>query len=146
MAAKGSESKRRWLIKSDPDDYSAHDLERDGQTLWTGVRNAQAQIHLRAMSDGDDLLVYHTGDEKSVVARARVCGRPSPDASDNTGKRHAVRIEFTSRLRSPVSLAALRSDRRFETFDLIRNSRLSVMSVREEHWKLILALAEAAGE
>jgi len=145
IMAKKAVASPKWLIKSDPDDYSARDLERDGETLWTGVRNALAQRHLAAMKPGDGLLIYHTGGEKAVVALGEVKASPQADPTDPTGKGRAVTIKFKSWLAAPVELSALRGDPRMATFDLIRNSRLSVMPVSAEHAGIILQMADAGG-
>lgn len=130
-----------WLVKSDPDDYSAADLERDGSTRWDGVRNALAQQHLSAMKAGDGVLVYHSGAERAIVALAKVASPPQPDESDPSGKAVCVQLAFEKRVATPVTLAALKEDPAFEGFDLLRISRLSVMPVSAAHWKRILKLA-----
>ncbi len=125
----------RWLIKSDPEDYSAANLERDGRTLWTGVRNPTAQRHLRGMVKGDDLLVYHTGDERAVVAIARVEANPIPDPTDKSGKSVAVEIAFVRWLKAPVALADIKADPELADMPLVRIGRLSVMPVSADEWK-----------
>lgn len=130
-----------WLVKSDPEDYSAADLERDGQTVWDGVRNALAQRHLAAMKPGDEVLIYHSGAERSVVAIAKVAAAPQPDPSDATGKSVCVALAFEKWLKSPVALAAIKDDSAFEGFDLVRISRLSVMPMTSQQWKRLLKLA-----
>lgn len=135
---------RRWLVKSDPDEYSAHDLARDGRTTWEGVTSAPAQKHMREMQAGDAVLVYHTGDEKSIVARARVATPPRPDPGDPAGKRVVVELAFDEWLRSPVPLAAIKADRLFADFGLVRIGRLSVMPVSLPQWNRIEQLAAGA--
>lgn len=130
-----------WLIKSDPDEYSAHDLARDGATTWDGVSNPAALLNLRAMRDGDRILVYHTGDEKAIVATARVAGAPKPDPNDEKKRNVLVRVAHEAFLKRPVTLAEIKSDAVFASFDLVRISRLSVMPVSASHWKRIVALS-----
>lgn len=130
-----------WLIKSDPDEYSAHDLKRDRKTVWDGVANPTALIHLRAMRDGDAVLIYHTGGEKAILALAKVSGNPRPDPADARGKNVLVTIAFEKYLDRPVTLAEIKADKAFANFDLVRLSRLSVMPVSAAHWKRILALS-----
>ena len=113
----------RWLFKSEPTDYSFADLERDGSTEWTGVKNPLAARHLASVKKGDAVLFYHTGNEKAIVGIAKALGRN--------------RIAPVRRLERPVALAAIRRDPAFRTFDLVRNSRLSVMPVSDDHWKRI---------
>lgn len=134
---------RRWLVKSDPQEYSAGDLERDGRTVWSGVKNATALIHLRAMRPGDPVLVYHTGGEKAVVAVAKVSGGPRPDDADRTGKLVVVELGFDRWLAKPVPLAAIKADSRFADFGLVRIGRLSVMPVSDAEW---MGLVELGGD
>ena len=68
-----------WLLKSEPQTYSFADLVRDGQTAWTGVRNAQARNNLAQMQPGDELLLYHSVSVKAVVGRAHVVAPAAPD-------------------------------------------------------------------
>ena len=126
----------RWLVKSEPEDYSAADLERDRRATWDGVKSALAQRHLKAMGKGDSVLLYHTGKERAVVALAKVAGAPRPD-SDLT----VVDLSFDRWLDNPVSLAAIKSDPSFKDFALVRISRLSVMPVTSAEWERILAMS-----
>ena len=127
-----------WLFKEEPANYSYDDLARDGRTSWTGVRNPVAQRHLRSVKKGDKIFFYHTGDEKSVVGICRAAGNAYPDPADPTGKLYAVDVEPVKKLKTPVSLAAVKSDRRFANFPLTRIPRLSVMPVPAEEWEWIL--------
>jgi predicted RNA-binding protein with PUA-like domain len=127
-----------WLFKEEPANYSYDDLARDGRTSWTGVRNPVAQRHLRSVKKGDKIFFYHTGDEKSVVGICRAAGNAYPDPADQTGKLYAVDVEPVKKLKTPVSLAAVKSDRRFASFPLTRIPRLSVMPVPAEEWEWIL--------
>lgn len=133
-----------WLVKSDPDEYSADDLARERTTLWSGVRNALAQIHIRAMRKGDAVLVYHTGSEKAVVAQARVSSAPTADRTDSSGRGHAVELAFESRLPRSVPLAEIKAHPACRDFALVKMSRLSVMPVSDAQWNAILALANTA--
>lgn len=135
----------RWLIKSDPGEYSAVDLERDRKTLWTGVRNPQAQLHLRAMALRDSVLIYHTGSQKAIVAVATVVSRPIADPTDEQSKCVAVEVRFESWLERPVTLSEIRSDASsFPDFALLKFSRLSVLPVRAGEWEHILKMAEGS--
>lgn len=131
----------RWLIKSDPDEYSATDLANDGTAVWDGISNALAQKHLSAMAVGDELLIYHTGEQKAVVAQARVIGGPRPDPMDRTGKLRVVDIEFAGWLARAVPLSEIKKDAALADLELVRISRLSVMPVRPAHWSRILRLS-----
>lgn len=120
-----------WLLKTEPGTYSFADLLREGRTVWEGVANALAQKHLRAARAGDEALVYHTGDEKAVVGLARVASDPYPDPRHPGGKLVVVELEPVRRLPAAVTLAEVKADPAFRDFDLVRNSRLSVMPVPE---------------
>ena len=132
-----------WLMKEEPTHYSFDDLTRDGRTSWTGVRNPLAQKHLRTIRSGDRIFFYHTGNEKAVVGQARAAGAPYPDPADTTGKLYAVDVEPVRKLPAPVTLAAIKADKSFASFPLVRMSRLSVMPVTDEEWKRIESMAGA---
>lgn len=119
-----------FLLKSDPQTYAWADLERDGRTAWDGVRNATAQINLRKIRSGDDLLIYHSGKERAVVGLARAVGGPKADPTDPDGKACCVDIESVAKLGKPIPLSEFKA--RFTHFDLVRISRLSVMTVPDD--------------
>ena len=136
-------STSRWLVKTEPGTHAWADLVREKQTAWTGVKNAQAQIHLRAMRAGDLVLVYHTGSEKSVVGIARVLRSAYPDPGAPGTKLHAVDLEPVQPLGKPVPLSVLRTDARLRTWELLTNSRLSVMPVPAPAWTAVETLSRA---
>src|SRR4051794_27207374 len=123
-----------WLFKEEPDTYSFADLERDGSTTWTGVTNALAQKHLRSVKTGDLVFFYATGKEKAVVGVMEVVADPTPDAGDASGKRVAVTVRPVRRLNAPVTLAAIKADKAFASWELVKQARLSVMPVPEALW------------
>jgi predicted RNA-binding protein with PUA-like domain len=131
-----------WLVKEEPTHYSYDDLAREGRTSWTGVKNPLAQKHLRSIGKGDRIFFYHTGDEKAVVGIARAAGAPYPDPADPTGKLHAVDIEPVKKLKTPVTLAAIKADRVFAAFPLVRIPRLSVMPVSDAEWTRIEGMSK----
>lgn len=130
-----------WLVKEEPTHYSFDDLARDGRTSWTGVRNPLAQKHLRSIARGDRIFFYHTGDVKAVVGIARAAGNAYPDPADEAGKLYAVDVEPVKKLKTPVTLAAIKADKAFASFALVRMPRLSVMPVSEAEWKRIESMA-----
>lgn len=130
-----------WLIKEEPTNYSFDDLLRDGRTAWSGVRNPVAQKHLQSMRKGDLIFFYHTGDVKAVVGIAKAAGAPYPDPADKDGKFHAIDVVPVRKLKSPVTLAAVKADKAFASFPLVRISRLSVMPVTDDEWKRIETMA-----
>jgi predicted RNA-binding protein with PUA-like domain len=130
-----------WLMKEEPTHYSFDDLLRDKKTSWTGVKNALAQKHLRSIQKGDRIFFYHTGDEKAVVGIARAAGAAYVDPSDASGKLHAVDVVPVKKLASPVTLAAVKADKAFASFPLVRMARLSVMPVTDDEWERIERMA-----
>ena len=126
-----------WLMKEEPTHYSFDDLVRDKKTSWTGVKNALAQKHLRGIQKGDRIFFYHTGDEKAVVGIAKAAGAAYADPADPAGKLFAVDVAPVRKLKSPVTLAAVKADKAFATFPLVRMSRLSVMPVTDDEWERI---------
>lgn len=133
----------RWLVKTEPDEYSFADLERAGRDVWDGVRNHAAQKHLRAMRPGDEVMVYHTGNVRAIVGLARVASEPYPDPTAPGGRWQAVDMEAVGRLARPVTLAEIKADPAFADWELVRISRLSVMPVPDPLWERIVAMAAA---
>lgn len=118
-----------WLVKSEPSAYAWADLQRDGRTDWTGVRNYAARNHLRAMRTGDGVFFYHSVEEKRIVGLARVsrAAFPDPTAADDTWS--AVTLEPVAALPSPVPLVRIKADAALQALPLLRQSRLSVLPV-----------------
>jgi predicted RNA-binding protein with PUA-like domain len=131
-----------WLFKEEPTHYSFDDLKNDGRTSWTGVRNPLAQKHLRSVAAGDLIFYYHTGDEKAVVGVMKAAGNAYPDPKDKSRKLYAVDVIAVKKLPRPVTLAAIKADKRFADFALVRMSRLSVMPVTDAQWKTIENMSE----
>lgn len=132
---------RRWLVKTEPSTYAWADLTREKKTAWTGVKNATAQQNLRAMAKGDLVLVYHTGGEKAVIGIARVARGAYPDPTAGSAKLNAVDLEPVRPLARPVALATLRKEAALARWDLLANSRLSVMPVPDAAWRKVESLA-----
>lgn len=130
-----------WLVKSEPETYSFAHLERDGGTVWDGVRNNAAALHLKAMKVGDEVLFYHSGEGKAVVGVARVTREAFPDASDPAGRFVAVELAAVRPLGRPVTLARMKAEPALAGMVMLRQSRLSVSPVSEAEWAAILALA-----
>jgi predicted RNA-binding protein with PUA-like domain len=128
-----------WLVKEEPTHYSFDDLVRDRSTSWTGVRNPLAQKHLQSIRKGDRIFFYQTGDVKAVVGIAKAASDPYPDPADDTGKLYAIDISPVRKLKSAVTLAAVKADKSFASFPLVRLPRLSVMPVNDDEWERIEA-------
>lgn len=130
-----------WLVKSEPATYSYSDLERDGRTVWDGVRNYAAAGHLKAMKVGDEVLFYHSQDGKDVVAVAQVAREAFPDTSDPTGKFVAVELTPVRRLPRSVTLAQIKAAPALADMAIVRQGRLSVSPVSDAEWATILKMA-----
>jgi len=132
---------RHWILKTEPSTYGFADLVRDRRTRWEGVSNAVALKHLRSMLEGDDALIYHTGNVKSLIGLARIVSPPYPDPSQHDPKLVVVDVEAGKALPRQVSLAAIKADPAFRDLGLVRLSRLSVVPVEPDQWKRLLAMA-----
>lgn len=128
-----------WILKTEPSAYSFDRLLKDGKTVWDGVTNPVALRHLREMSAGDPVMIYHTGDEKSVVGLARVARAAYPDPKDS--KLVVVDLEADRPVARPVTLAAVKADPAFADLALVRMGRLSVVPVKPEQWRRLLGMA-----
>lgn len=116
-----------FLAKTDPEHYSISDLERDGTTVWDGVRNAAALQAIRAMHPGDNVLIYHSQGEAAIVGLARVESEPRPDTTDP--KSWVVDVAFVRRFAEPITLREIKDSHSFDDWALVRQGRLSTMSV-----------------
>lgn len=132
-----------WLVKEEPEHYSYEQLERDGKTVWAGVKNPLAQKHLRSIKRGDRIFYYHTGKEKAVVAIARAASDAYPDPADASEKLFVVDVAPDRRLNRPVTLAEIKADKAFASFPLVRMARLSVMPVSDDEWTRIERMSRA---
>jgi len=130
-----------WLVKSEPDTYSFDDLQKDGKTVWDGVRNHAAAAHLKAMKVGDQVLFYHSQEGKDVVGVAQVAKEAFPDASDPTGKFVAVELTPVRKLPRPVTLAEMKATPALSEMPMLRQGRLSVSPVSDAEWSTILKMA-----
>jgi predicted RNA-binding protein with PUA-like domain len=131
----------RWLFKTEPSVYSYQQLEKDKKTTWDGVKNNLALKNLNDIEKGDQILIYHTGDEKAAVGVARALSGAYPDPSQKNPRMLVVDIEAVKPLPRPVTLAEVKTNSKLANFDLVRLSRLSIMKVSEEQWNIIEAMA-----
>ena len=128
----------RFLLKTEPSDYSYDDLEKDGTTSWSGVSNPVALKNLRSARKGDLALIYHTGDERAIVGVAEIASAPYEDPKrpgktpEGEPKFAVVDLKAAGRAKTVVTLAQLKADKRFADFALIRQGRLSVVAVPAE--------------
>jgi predicted RNA-binding protein with PUA-like domain len=132
----------KWLVKTEPSTYSWQQLVCDKHTRWDGVRNAQARNNLAAMKTGDEVLVYHSGDDRAVVGIAKVAKSAYPDPTADDEKWLCVDLVPVRSLASPVELAAIKKTPSLASFTLVRNSRLSVMPATAEEFRAVVALSK----
>lgn len=134
-----------WLLKSEPHAYSWDDLVRDGETAWDGVRNHQASNNLKAMQPDDEAFFYHSNVGKEIVGIARITKAAFPDTTDDSGRWVAVGVAPVQPVARPVTLAEMKAMPALEGFALIRQSRLSVVPVSPDEWRIILERSESVG-
>jgi predicted RNA-binding protein with PUA-like domain len=130
--------KNFWLVKQEPSSYSWSDLVAEGKTSWTGVRNFTARNNLRKMRPGDEVLFYHSGDEKAVVGIAKVTRTAYPDPTAKEGDWSTVDIAASKPLARPVTLREIKGNMRLQGIPLVRQSRLSVMPLPEPEFREIV--------
>lgn len=126
-----------WLLKSEPGAWSWQQQVEAGTTHWDGVRNAQASNYLKAMRVGDRALFYHSGEAREIVGIVEVTREYCPDPKDPSGRFGMVDVKAVAPFRTPVTLAAVKSDPRLQHLALVRQSRLSVMPIDDEAWAIL---------
>lgn len=130
-----------WLVKSEPSVYSWEQFVKDKETSWDGVRNYAARLHLRAMKKGDAVLYYHSNEGMEIVGIAAVSKEAYQDPTTEDERWVSVGLKAGKRLKHPVSLDAIKQDKRLKDMALVRISRLSVQPVTDEEWAAVMALA-----
>jgi predicted RNA-binding protein with PUA-like domain len=130
-----------WLVKSEPSVYSFDQLVKDKSTVWSGVRNYAARLHLRGMKKGDEVFYYHSNEGTDIVGIAKVIKEAYQDPTTDDDRWSAVDIAPVRRLKNPVSLEQIKADKRLPDMALVRIGRLSVQPVTDREWKIVLELA-----
>jgi predicted RNA-binding protein with PUA-like domain len=128
---------RRWLFKTEPEAYSYDQLEAEKKCVWDGVSNNQALKNLRSISLGDEILIYHTGNEKAIVGIAEAVSDPYPDPNADDEHLVVINLKPKRRVKTPLTLAEIKANEAFSEFDLVRLPRLSVMPISKEYWELL---------
>jgi predicted RNA-binding protein with PUA-like domain len=134
--------KNFWLVKQEPESYSWADLVKEKRTSWTGVRNFSARNSLRAMKKGDEVLFYHSGEEKAVVGLAKVAREAYPDPTATEGDWSAVDLVPVRKLPAAVTLHQIKKNSRLKEMKLVRQSRLSVMPLTAEEFRIVMKMAQ----
>ena len=131
----------RWLFKTEPQDYSYDDLERDQRVIWSGVRNSVTLKNLRDVRLGDQILIYHEGDENAVVGMAEAVTDAYPDPKEDDASVVVVEIKPKRKFAEPVLLAEIKATEELGDFDPARLPLLSVMPVSNAQWRAIQELS-----
>ena len=130
-----------WLVKSEPFKYSWDQFVLDKKTFWDGVRNYGARNNLKAMKKGDLVLFYHSNEGVEIVGIAKVAKESYQDPTTDLEAWVAVDLKPVKKLKNPVPLDVIKKDKRLINMDLVRLGRLSVQTVKEEEWEIIMELA-----
>jgi predicted RNA-binding protein with PUA-like domain len=134
---RGEACMSHWLVKSEPDTWSWDEHVKKGVDAWTGVRNHQAKAHLKNMKKGDLVFFYHSGEGKEIVGVSQVVKDAYADPTDKTGAFVCVDLKHVEPLKTPVTLAAIKADKKLADMVLVKNSRLSVQPVTAAEWSAI---------
>ena len=129
-----------WMVKQEPGSYSFDDFVKDKKTDWTGVRNYQARNFLRDMKKGDEVLFYHSGDERAVVGFATVSKPAFPDPTADDAAWVAVELKAGKKLKKPVTLVQVKAEPKLANILLVKNGRISVMSLSEDEYDQIVLM------
>ena len=132
----------QWLVKSEPSIYSWQRLVEDKHACWDGVRNPQARNNLAAMKIGDEVLLYHSGDDKAVVGIASVSKTAYPDPTAGDPRWLCVDLVPVRTLTTPVPLAKIKTHPSLTNSALVCQSRLSVIPLTSGEFRTIVALGQ----
>jgi predicted RNA-binding protein with PUA-like domain len=130
-----------WLVKSEPSVYSWDMFVKEKQTVWSGVRNYAARLHLKSMKKGDEVLYYHSNEGTEIVGIAKVTKEFYQDPTTEDDRWVAVNLKPVNKMKSPISLSQIKADKRLGDMALVRLGRLSVQPVTEKEWKVVMELA-----
>ena len=133
-----------WLLKSEPNVWSIDQQKKAGSkgVTWDGVRNYQAANNLKKMKKGDLCFFYHSNIGKEIVGIVKVIKTAFIDPVDNDQKFVAVKVKFRERLKKAVSLEDIKKNKALNHLSLIKQSRLSVMSIDFKSWKIIYKMGK----
>ena len=130
-----------WLVKSEPSVYSWDQFVKEKQTFWNGVRNYAARNNMRAMKKGDLVLYYHSNEGVEIVGIAKVVKESYQDPTTDDAAWVVVDLKPVKKLKKPVPLTDIKKEKRLANMDLVRLGRLSVQTVKEDEWEIIMQMA-----
>lgn len=131
-----------WLLKTEPTVYSYDDLVKDKNTTWDGVSSPAGLKNIRSIKKGDLAFIYHTGDEKKIVGVGEITKDSYTDPKQDNEKLVVFDIKAVRKLKNPVTLSHIKSDKKYSGYTLVREPRLSVMEVPKEYWDDFLGMSE----
>ena len=134
-----------WLMKSEPSAYSWQQLNKDGKTGWTGVRNFQASANMKKMQKGDRVFFYHSNEGLEIVGIMEVTKEYHPDPTDKTEKFGMVEVKPVQPVPTPVSMKEIKATPSLKDMVLVKNSRLSVQPVTAAEWKQVCKMGGVKG-
>jgi len=126
-----------WLVKSEPGAYSWDDFVKLGRDHWDGVRNYQARNNMKLMNVGDEVFFYHSVNEKQIVGIAKVVKEYYQDPTTDDERWVVVDMVPVRKLKKPVTLGQIKAEKGLDGFALIKNSRLSVMPVSNDQYRIL---------
>jgi predicted RNA-binding protein with PUA-like domain len=130
-----------WLVKSEPDTYSWKKFTEEKQTVWNGVRNYAARLHMKAMKKGDEVFFYHSNEGLEIVGIAKVAKEAYQDPTTDDDRWVAVDLKVHKKLKKPVPLDNIKKEKRLANMALVRIGRLSVQPVTDDEYKIIMDMA-----
>ena len=130
-----------WLAKSEPSVYSWEQFEKEKTTVWSGIRNYAARLHLRAMKKGDEVFYYHSNEGLEIVGIAKVAKEAYQDPTTDDDRWVAVDLKAERRLKHSVSLEQIKKEPKLANMALVRLGRLSLQPVTDEEWKIVMKMA-----
>lgn len=133
---------KKWILKTEPHDYSFEQLAIDKNTMWDGVRNYQARNNLKTMQAGDLALIYHSVGPKSLVGVAEITGEAIPETMTERGEWFMVPLKYRKKLNRPVTLNEIKDEPRLSGLGLVKQGRLSVSPVSDKEWSLLFEMAQ----
>lgn len=134
-----------WLAKQEPSGsrgYNFETLKKDKTTIWDGVHNNLALKHMREIKKGDLVLFYHTGDERQIVGIMEVISDPYPNPKEDNKRFIVFDVKYKKSLKRPITLDEMKKQKKFQNWELIRISRLSVMPVPRQIWDAIIDISQ----
>ena len=130
-------------MKSEPDVWSIDQQKKAGVkgATWDGVRNYQAANNLKKMEKGDLCFFYHSNIGKEIVGVVKVIKTAFIDKTDKTERFVAVQVRFVEKLKNTISLEKIKKNKAILHLALVKQSRLSVMPIDYESWKIIYKMS-----